>query len=70
MKLDRNCPSDVTSRVSYNPETGIFTALKNAGKRKYLGMFETEDEAKGAYRDAAKKYFGKYSHAHRPKEGE
>jgi hypothetical protein len=36
MKLDANCPeiSEVTRRVSYNPETGLFTALKSAGRRK------------------------------------
>jgi hypothetical protein len=36
MKLDRNCPpiEDVLTRVFYNPETGLFTALKSAGRRR------------------------------------
>jgi hypothetical protein len=36
MKLDANCPemSEVNRRVSYDPETGRFTALVSAGRRK------------------------------------
>lgn len=36
MKLDKNCPpiEDVLQRVSYNPQTGLFTALKSAGRRR------------------------------------
>lgn len=36
MKLDRNAPSfeRLRSRLAYDPDTGIFTALKSGGRRK------------------------------------
>jgi len=36
MKLDKNCPpiEDVLRRVSYDPQTGLFIALKTAGRRR------------------------------------
>ena len=34
MKLDANAPADVRERVSYDSDTGIFKALRSAGKRR------------------------------------
>jgi hypothetical protein len=59
-KLGRDLPKGI-SEQNKNCNRPFYARIKMDGKQRYLGSFETVEEAEAAYDAAAKNLFGEYA---------